>query len=224
MPALALPEDTSETHTLLKEQTSKKSTRALEDAINKKAALIKDAPAGNPVLENQSENEASLNVLTGKEDAGKTHGEIAKKSGLVKGADISDANIALSSVQPEDLPRCPQCKTGLLRPGVVWFGESLPEDVIDSIDEWMDSGEKIDLMLVIGTSSKVYPAAGYTHLARQRGARVAVINMDPDDAYFLEESDWFFHGDAAEIVPEILKSVVGNIPPFEQDAIVDANL
>jgi len=48
---------------------------------------------------------------------------------------------------------------GLLRPGVVWFGETLPEDTIEEVDSWIDQG-KIDLMLVIGTTATVYPAAG----------------------------------------------------------------
>lgn len=68
-------------------------------------------------------------------------------------------------------------------------------------------------MLVIGTSSKVYPAAEYTDTARQAGARVAVINMDPNDKprQGLKQRDWFFQGDAAVIVPELLKGVIGEI-------------
>ena len=70
-------------------------------------------------------------------------------------------------------------------------------------------------MLVIGTSSVVYPAAGYTEEARRKGARVAVINMDPNDAKGLQRGDWFFQGDAAEIVPELLRGVVGETEDFE---------
>lgn len=70
-------------------------------------------------------------------------------------------------------------------------------------------------MLVIGTSSKVWPAAGYVDYAREKGARVAVINMDRNDApggaNGLDAGDWFFEGDASEIVPEILKSVIGEV-------------
>ena len=38
-----------------------------------------------------------------------------------------DPNIKTTTINPDDLPHCPECKTGLLRPGVVWFGEALPE-------------------------------------------------------------------------------------------------
>jgi len=128
--------------------------------------------------------------------------------------DISDTNNPLAELSVDDLPKCPKCNS-LLRPGVVWFGEPLPGDTIDYIDKWIES-EPVDLMLVIGTSSRVYPAAGYTDLARKHGARVAVINMDPNDvsgrhSKGMGKGDWFFQGDASVIVPEILKSVIGEI-------------
>jgi NAD-dependent deacetylase sirtuin 5 len=96
--------------------------------------------------------------------------------------------------------------------------------VIGSINDWIQSAPKIDLMLVIGTSSKVYPAAGYTQIARRKGARVAIINVDEGDAFGLEKGDWFFQGDAGEIVPEILKSVIGEIKPLEPDPETDVKL
>ncbi|KAL4978780.1 DHS-like NAD/FAD-binding domain-containing protein [Aspergillus desertorum] len=126
--------------------------------------------------------------------------------------DISDARIPLKPVSRDDLPHCPDCKEGLLRPGVVWFGESLPVQTLDSVDNWMNEG-KIDLMLVIGTSSRVWPAAGYAEQARAKGARMAIVNMDPNDMGrgSFTSKDWFFQGDAGVIVPEILKSVIGEI-------------
>ncbi|KAJ4320635.1 hypothetical protein N0V94_003283 [Neodidymelliopsis sp. IMI 364377] len=127
--------------------------------------------------------------------------------------DISDENIAIPELDYDHLPKCPKCKRGLLRPGVVWFNERLPSDVLDDIDTWVDAEDNIDLIMVIGTSAKVYPAAGYVDIARRKGARVAVINMDKSDAPAggLYSRDWFFEGDAAQIVPELLKSVIGEI-------------
>ncbi|BCS04822.1 SIR2 family NAD-dependent protein deacylase [Aspergillus luchuensis] len=127
-------------------------------------------------------------------------------------ADVSDERVPLSAVPYEELPHCPECKDGLLRPGVVWFGESLPLHTIDYVDEWLNKGN-VDLILVVGTSSRVYPAAGYVDKARSRGARVAVVNMDRNDvgSSGLKPGDWFFEGDAGTIVPEILKGVIGDI-------------
>ncbi len=75
---------------------------------------------------------------------------------------------------PEIPPRCPDCGA-MLRPNVVWFGEPLPQDV------WMralEAASKADLMLIIGTSAVVYPAAGLPENTLAAGGRVAEINPD----------------------------------------------
>lgn len=128
--------------------------------------------------------------------------------------DISDDRVELAELGMEDLPKCPGCQDGILRPGVVWFGEPLPAETLRKADAFLAEPKKIDLILVIGTSSKVYPAAGYVEEARQRGARVAVINMDradiPGGRFGLNEGDWFFGGDASIVLPELLKSEIGD--------------
>ena len=132
-----------------------------------------------------------------------------------KELDISDEGIPIPHIDTKDLPHCPKCKTGLLRPGVVWFGEALPGDTLSAIDDFVSKSKKIDLILVIGTSAKVYPAAGYVNVARAKGARVAVVNIDKADApggtNGLVKGDWFFEGDAGVVVPEILESVIGKV-------------
>jgi len=127
--------------------------------------------------------------------------------------DISDAKVPLPALQPTDLPQCPKCKKHLLRPGVVWFGESLPADVLATVDEFLAQPQKIDMIIVIGTSARVYPAAGYIDEARERGARVCVVNMDENDrpAGGWMQGDWFFQGDAATIVPRLLEPVIGRV-------------
>jgi NAD+-dependent protein deacetylase sirtuin 5 len=129
-----------------------------------------------------------------------------------KDLDISDAKVPLPTLQPSDLPKCPECRS-LLRPGVVWFGEALPWSVLENVDNFLNKPEKIDLIMVIGTSSKVYPAAGYVDEARDRGARVCVVNMDENDlpAGGRQKGDWFFKGDAAQIVPRLLEPVIGKL-------------
>ena len=135
--------------------------------------------------------------------------------------DISDDRIEIPVLSDDDLPHCPKCGH-LLRPGVVWFGEALPVKTMDEIDAFIEQAEKIDLILVIGTSSKVYPAAGYVPIARDKGARVAVINMDQNDVGDggLEPGDWLFQGDAGAILPEILKGEIGLLPGNTEESIV----
>lgn len=115
-----------------------------------------------------------------------------------------------SGLMKDDLPQCPKCKVNLLRPGVVWFGEALPVDIVTEIEAMFEHPEPIDLFLTIGTSSKVWPAAGYADLARKKGARVATVNLDAADALGTRPGrDWVFVGDAAAILPVLLKPVIG---------------
>lgn len=112
-----------------------------------------------------------------------------------------------------DLPQCPVCKDGLLlRPGVVWFGESLPLKTIDKVDNYIEAGA-VDLILVIGTSGTVYPANSYVERVRQKGGKVAIFNTDIDENVLLgkEEGTWGFKGDAAETLPAALRPLIGDM-------------
>jgi len=71
-------------------------------------------------------------------------------------------------------PRC-ACG-GLLRPDVVWFGEALP---VDLLRRSLHAIEACDLMLVVGTSSLVQPAASFAEAVLVRGVPVVEINLDP---------------------------------------------
>lgn len=126
-------------------------------------------------------------------------------------SDEKDSRIPRPTI--DQIPKCPLCKEGLLRPGVVWFGEALPQDVLDKVDTWLDYSDNIDLMLVIGTSAEVYPAAQYVDVARKHGARVAVLNMDKKVSrkMRLKKSDWLFENDAAEVLPTLFEPVIGAI-------------
>lgn len=131
---------------------------------------------------------------------------------LIRGLDISDASHNLPSVPKDQLPHCPKCKSSLLRPGVVWFGEALPTGVLNDVDAFFNSPEPIDLVLVVGTSGTVYPAAGFAEEARKKGAKVAVVNPDPGTG---ENADWWFCGGAEDAVPAMLKPVIGEIGNFQ---------
>jgi NAD-dependent deacetylase len=97
-------------------------------------------------------------------------------------------------------PRCPHC-TGIVRPGVVWFGESLdPDDVTKAT-----GATDCDVFLTIGTSAIVYPAAGLVHQAKRRGAFTVEINLEPTDASAVV--DIAVHGPAAEILLTLDKAI-----------------
>ncbi|CAK7240070.1 MAG: hypothetical protein STHCBS139747_001507 [Sporothrix thermara] len=118
----------------------------------------------------------------------------------------------LPPIPTDELPQCPKCKS-LLRPGVVWFGEKLDEETLRSVDQWVAAG-KIDLMLVIGTSAEVYPAAGYIERARKAGAVVATINLEAESREGLKalrSRDFAFGGSAADILPVLLEPLIGKL-------------
>ncbi|KAF9449892.1 DHS-like NAD/FAD-binding domain-containing protein [Macrolepiota fuliginosa MF-IS2] len=100
------------------------------------------------------------------------------------------------NIPVENLPRCEGCGE-LARPGVVWFGET-PRD-LDLID---DLAQNADLCLVVGTSSTVYPAAGYADIVRGCGGKVAVFNMERTSGD--EDADFLFLGPCEETIPAAL--------------------
>lgn len=128
---------------------------------------------------------------------------------------LLDPNVPVPAVRVEDLPHCPNCRRGLLRPGVVWFGESLDDLMLMEVENWIMRGH-IDLMIVVGTAAAVYPAAAYTRKAQRKGARVAVVNPDPGSANGLSGRDFFFQGDAAEILPQLFEGVIGKMDENSQ--------
>jgi NAD-dependent deacetylase len=96
------------------------------------------------------------------------------------------------------LPSCRRCH-GLLRPHIVWFGESLAADDLARCASALRSCE---VLLVIGTSGVVYPAAGFASAAKEAGAFVAEINLEttPQSGAL----DLSLQGRAKEIVPLLL--------------------
>ncbi len=95
-------------------------------------------------------------------------------------------------------PQCPGCGN-YLRPAVVWFGENLPHA---ALQQAQDAAKGCDVMLVIGTSGNVYPAAGLAHIAARGGAKVIIINTQ---ATSLDEvADVCLRGPSAVLLPQIL--------------------
>lgn len=105
------------------------------------------------------------------------------------------------SIPIGQLPRCEKSGCGgLLRPGVVWFGESIPE--LDRIQPLI---HRCDLILVLGTSSTVYPAAGFADIVKHSNhGKVAVFNIDDPSGGADSDVDWYFAGPVEQILAEVL--------------------
>jgi NAD-dependent deacetylase len=72
------------------------------------------------------------------------------------------------------VPTCPDCSSNL-RPDVVWFGESLPAQIMDKVFNELN---KADSILVIGTSALVQPAASFPIIVKRQGGRIIEINVE----------------------------------------------
>jgi NAD-dependent deacetylase len=111
------------------------------------------ARLGAPVI---TQNVDGLHARAGAEDVIELHGNIFRVRCLEEGR---------TYVHPDTFPDLPpRCRCGgMLRPDVVWFGESLPQGAVARTTALMAAA---DLLLVIGTSGVVYPAAGFVALCR----------------------------------------------------------
>lgn len=111
------------------------------------------------------------------------------------GPDVPDAQIPV-----DKLPRCDDrdCN-GLLRPNVVFFGETLDSHILTKVEKEI---ETCDLCLVVGTSSIVYPAAMFGPRIASRGVPVAEFNIHrtPKSEYFM----YHFRGPCGTTLPQAL--------------------
>jgi NAD-dependent deacetylase len=98
-------------------------------------------------------------------------------------------------------PRCPRCG-GLLRPDVVWFGESLPQEAL--VVAFM-AAEQCDLFLSIGTSALVQPAASLPLVALEQGT--VVVEINPDTTPLTPRVTHALRGPAGQVLPALVKTL-----------------
>lgn len=102
----------------------------------------------------------------------------------------------------ERAPRCPHCAEAAVRPGVVWFGEALPPDALERA---FDVAQRCDVMLVVGTSGIVQPAASLPGVARQAGATVVEVN--PQESPITAVADVVLRGPSGEMLPRLVAAL-----------------
>lgn len=143
-----------------------------------------------------TQNVDGLHNRAGSERVLKLHGDIWWTLCTACGDVRSDFRVPL----PELPPRCAACG-GLLRPGVVWFGEPLPARTWEQAEE---AARTCDVLIVAGTSAVVYPAASLAPLAKRHGARIIEINTEATP--LSGEADLCLKGPSGEILPQIIES------------------
>jgi NAD-dependent deacetylase len=98
------------------------------------------------------------------------------------------------------VPACDRCG-GLLRPDVVWFGESLPGEILARA---VEAVRRCQVFLSIGTSGLVQPAASLAYGARQAGATVVEVNPEPTP--LTPDADFYLQGKSGEILPGLVQA------------------
>jgi NAD-dependent deacetylase len=101
-------------------------------------------------------------------------------------------------LEGEEIPECKACG-GILKPEVVFFGESLPEDALEQASR---HARHCDLFIVIGSSLVVYPAAQMPVYAVASGARLAIINLTP--TLMDGQAEVVINGKAGEVMAEVI--------------------
>ena len=144
-----------------------------------------------------TQNIDGLHQLAGSRDVIEFHGNFAWQRCLACGARVKTARIDLSQIPP----RC-QCG-GIYRPECVFFGEMIPPEHLYR-SQLVSS--RCDLMLVVGTSATVQPAAFMPRIAKQAGAKVIEINFE---STFLtrQVADYTLLGKAGETINGILAAL-----------------
>jgi NAD-dependent deacetylase len=144
-----------------------------------------------------TQNVDGLHQAAGSRDVIEFHGTFAWQRCFDCGSRCETTRVDLSRIPP----RC-SCG-GIYRPDCVFFGEMIPPHLLERSRQL---AVRCDVMLVVGTSATVQPAAMMPLLAKETGARVIEINPEPTPLTG-RVSDAFIQGGAAEVVDDILTCV-----------------
>ncbi len=144
-----------------------------------------------------TQNIDNLHRRAGSTEIYELHGNIERNYCIKCGRRYDSPNFGFDDVAP----KCSDCG-GLIRPDVVWFGETLPQDVFASAE---NAAARCDICFVVGTSAVVYPAAYIPITAKNSGAYLVEVNIETTE--ISSSIHYSLLGKAGEILPQILKIV-----------------
>lgn len=160
-----------------------------------------------PTLRIITQNVDDLHERAGNTDIVRLHGNIAASrcfyncQGKPTFVDISQLEWDKTSGPPP----CPHCGRPL-RPAVVWFGEQLPTDQMNMA---LALSSRADLMLVIGTSGVVMPAAQMPFIAKRSNATIVEIN--PVQSEITPIADVWLAGASGDVLPQVVAALDSDV-------------
>ncbi len=143
-----------------------------------------------------TQNVDGLHRLAGSVRMVELHGNLWRVRCPREGKITENLDVPLQTIPP-----CCDCG-GLLRPDVVWFGEALPSE---ALNKTLETAESCDVFLIVGTSAVVQPAASLPRIARNNGAYVVEVNLEPTPLTPIAHES--HHGKAGEILPKLLERI-----------------
>lgn len=145
-----------------------------------------------------TQNVDGLHHLAGNTDIIEFHGNLQTVTCMDCGNHLPNSEISLDDIPP----RCTKCK-GVFKPDCVFFGEAIPADALTRAHQ---ESRTCDLMLVLGTSAVVYPAASMPEIAKSAGAQVVEIN--PSETPLTRfVSDYILLGPTGQVLPQVVDKI-----------------
>jgi NAD-dependent deacetylase len=142
-----------------------------------------------------TQNVDNLHARAGSKNIYELHGSIVRNFCIDCKTYFNDKELMFQ----KKVPKCTKCN-GLIRPDVIWFGENLRGDAFPVGEK---KAKECDICFVVGTSAVVYPAAYIPLTAKNYGAYIVEINIEPTDLTY--NADYSIFGKSGEILPEIIK-------------------
>ncbi|UCH10824.1 MAG: NAD-dependent deacylase, partial [Fidelibacterota bacterium] len=159
--------------------------------------IIAGLEASHPDIKVVTQNIDGLHQRAGSQRVIELHGSLWRMRCTSEGT--------IHSLEPGD-ENPTRCSCGAqLRPDIIWFGDQLDPQVVDQATEVIS---RCDLLIAIGTSAVIWPAAGYPQLARQQGAHCIEINPEASELSFLYHE--VYRGTAGEVLPALLPEQSGS--------------
>jgi len=139
-----------------------------------------------------TQNVDGLHQRAGNDNVIEFHGNLFVDRCSAEGTIVEDAK------SDDAIPTCKICGSNL-RPGVVWFGESIPTVALEAATAAV---HECDVFLSVGTSAAVWPAAGFADMAANQGA--TTIEINPEDTPISATTDIRLQGKSGAILPELI--------------------
>ncbi len=142
-----------------------------------------------------TQNVDSLHLRAGSRNVLELHGKL--REAKCTRCDARRPFDALRQAQDDGGRYAHECG-GMWRPDIVWFGEALPAAVLEAA---FDAARRAELMLVVGTSGIVHPAAS---LATKRATRAYVVEVNPEETALTAHVDRSIRARASDVLPQLV--------------------